>query len=118
MIDTNGHVNNIEYLKWMQMIAIAHSSTWKMDDLMKSQSGTWFARKHVIEYLSPVFLGDSIEAKTWIANVGRAKSTRRYVFCRDGQVMARGETDWVYVNITTGRPMRIPEVMKSFVCEE
>jgi acyl-CoA thioester hydrolase len=115
MIDGNEHVNNVVYVQWMQQVAMGHSATWGVDGLMEEQGVTWFARKHVIEYLQPVFLGDEIEARTWIADVGRVKSLRRYEFVRGTQVVARGETDWVYVSIATGRPARIPEVMKSFV---
>jgi len=114
MIDGNEHVNNVIYVEWMQKVAIAHSSTWAVDDLMEELGITWFARKHVIEYLLPVLLGEEIEVRTWIADAGRVKSFRYYEFLRGGKVVARGETDWVCVNVATGRPARIPEVMKSF----
>jgi len=116
-IDGNGHVNNVVYVEWMQRVAIGHSATWDLDDFMNEQGVAWFARKHVIEYLSPVFLGDEVEVRTWIADVGRVKSLRRYEFLRDGNLVARGETDWVFVSVDSGRPARIPEMMKAFVSE-
>ena len=115
IIDRNGHVNNVVYVEWMQELAIGHAATWKVDELMAEQGATWFARKHVIEYLRPIHLGDIIEARTWIASVERVKSLRRYEFLRDGQRVAQGETEWVYVDAETGRPKRIPEQMHSFI---
>ena len=115
MIDGNGHVNNVVYVEWMQEIATEHASTWGVDQLMDEMGAAWFARKHVIEYLKPVFRGDEISAETWIANAERVKSVRRYRFFRGGVIVAHGETDWVYVDSTSGRPKRIPEVMKDFV---
>lgn len=117
-IDGNGHVNNVVYVEWMQRVAIAHSATWGVERLMEELGVTWFARKHVIEYLQPVFLDDRVEVRTWIADLGRVKSLRKYEFLRDGKLVARGETDWVLVSVETGRPARIPDVMKSFVLLE
>ena len=82
---------------------------------MKEEGTTWFARKHVIEYLRPIHLGEKIEARTWIDSAERVKCLRRYEFLRDGQRVAQGETEWVYVDITTGRPRRIPKEMEGFV---
>ncbi len=115
MIDGNGHVNNVVYVEWIQEIATAHASTWGVDDLMAEDGAAWFARKHTIEYLRPVFLGDEIDAHTWISTVERVKSQRRYQFLRNGEVVAQGSTDWVYVDSSSGRPKRIPEMMKEFV---
>jgi len=113
-IDGNGHVNNVAYVQWMQDIAIAHFAATGGVDVMHDAGGTWVARSHHIEYLSPSFAGDVIEATTWIANLRRVRSLRRYAFTRvsDGKRLARGETDWVFVNVESGRPSSIPEAIE------
>ena len=113
-IDGNGHVNNVAYVQWMQDIAIAHFTATGGADLMHDLGGTWVARSHHIEYLCPAFVGDRIEASTWVASLRRARSLRRYEFTRisDGKTLARGETDWVFVNVESGRPRSIPEEIK------
>lgn len=118
VIDRNGHVNNVVYVEWMQDLAVGHAATWNIDKLMEEQGTSWFARKHGIEYLRPIHLGDVIEARTWIASAERVKSLRRYEFLRDGEKVAQGETEWVYVDIKTGRPRRIPEEMGRFVLDD
>jgi acyl-CoA thioesterase FadM len=40
---------------------------------------------------------------------------RRYEFVVDGKTIARGETEWVFVDAESGRPKRIPEEMKETV---
>ncbi len=115
LIDRNGHVNNVVYVEWMQQMAIGHATSWKVNEQMEKQGTSWFARKHIIEYLRPVFLGDIIEARTWIESAERVKSLRRYEFLREGICVAQGETEWVFVDVKTGRPRRIPEKMMSFV---
>jgi acyl-CoA thioester hydrolase len=113
-IDGNGHVNNVAYVQWMQDIAIAHFAATGGADLMHDVGGTWVARSHHIEYLAPAFAGDRVEAATWIATLRRVRSMRRYAFTRvsDGKILARGETDWVFVNAESGRPSSIPEEIK------
>ena len=41
----------------------------------------------------------------------RVRSLRKYAFLRqpDGQLIARGETDWVFVDVANGRPKPIPD---------
>ena len=113
-IDGNGHVNNVAYVQWMQDVAIAHFTATGGADLMHDLGGTWVARSHHIEYLAPAFAGDRIEASTWIATLRRVRSMRRYAFTRvsDGILLAKGETEWVYVDTETGRPGSIPEAIK------
>ena len=108
VIDENGHVNNVAYVQWMQDTAIRHAEA--LTDYTPAENTTWYAREHRIEYLFPVFLGDELEVRTWLSGVKRVRAHRRYEFVRksDGKVIARGETDWVYVDATTGRPLAIP----------
>jgi acyl-CoA thioester hydrolase len=114
VIDGNGHVNNVAYVQWMQDIAIAHFAAVGGVDVMRDLGGTWVARSHYIEYLRPAFAGDRVEASTWIATLRRVRSLRRYAFTRvsDGQILARGETDWVFVDAVSGRPSKIPEAIR------
>ena len=107
-IDENGHVNNVAYVQWMQdAAAIYHPQAV---GYIPAENTTWYAREHRIEYLLPAFLGEEIEVRTWISEVRRVRVRRKYEFIRksDGKVVARGETDWVYVDAKTGRPLAIP----------
>lgn len=114
-IDDYGHVNNVIYVQWMQDAAIRHGEATAGYRLAENTG--WFAREHRIEYLAPAFLGDEIEVRTWLADAKRSRAYRRYEFVRkgDGKLIARGETQWIYVDLTTGRPILIPnEIMVLF----
>ena len=114
-VDGNGHVNNVHYVQWMQDAAISHFRAIGGNVPMREAGATWVVRSHHIEYLSPAFAGDRIDVHTWIANVRRVRSLRRYRFVRvaDGKVLAEGETDWVFVDAKTGRPLAIPDAVSS-----
>ena len=110
-IDRNGHVNNVEYVKWMQDLAVKHWNTVGGQAVNEENGATWVARSHHIEYLQPAFEGDRIEAVTWVNTMRRVRSMRKYAFRRmdDNKLIARGETDWVFVDVQTGRPKSIPQ---------
>jgi acyl-CoA thioester hydrolase len=119
-IDENGHVNNVEYVRWMQDAAIAHADAAGCTSATKLDGATWVARRHSIEYLRPALPGDTVEVKTWISDMRRAASLRRYEMSRSGgTILARGETDWVYVDTATSRPKAIPQHIRDlFEVEE
>jgi acyl-CoA thioester hydrolase len=112
-LDDNGHVNNVRFVRWMQDAAVAHSDRTGCSRLTKDEGATWVARSHAIEYLRPAFLGDRIAVLTWVSSWRRVRSLRRYRFVRetDGALLARGETDWVFVDTQSGRPRHIPEAV-------
>ncbi len=109
-IDENGHVNNVAYVQWMQDIAVEHYFSIG-GVTAQGPDATWVVREHRIEYLLPAFAGEEIEIRTWVEDVRRVRSLRKYEFVRrsDEKVLVRGETDWVFVDLKTGRPLAIPE---------
>ena len=114
VIDENGHVNNVAYVQWMQDIAVEHYSFLGGLEMQKP-FGTWFIREHKVQYLLPAFPGDRIEIRTWVENVRRVQSLRKYEFVResDGRLLVRGETEWVFVDAATGELRAIPEEVKA-----
>lgn len=110
-IDENVHVNNVAYVQWMQDTAVEHYESIGGTNPLQLAGATWVVREHRIEYLLPAFAGEEIEIKTWVENVRRVRSLRKYEFVRksDGKVLVKGETDWVFVDVKTGAPRAIPE---------
>jgi acyl-CoA thioester hydrolase len=114
-IDLNGHVNNVVYVEWMQRAAVAHSDAVGGTRAMEANGGAWVARRHEIDYRRPAFLKDEIIALTWVADMGRARSLRKYAFYRstDSALLASGRTDWVYLDRASQRPRSIPEEVRA-----
>jgi acyl-CoA thioester hydrolase len=114
--DEFGHVNNQRYIAWMQDVATAHSAAngWPMARYLET-GAAWVVRSHFIEYLRPAFAGDRIEIFTWAASLALREVSRRYLFrnATDCRILARAETKWVYVDIRSGRPKRVPEELLS-----
>jgi acyl-CoA thioester hydrolase len=115
-IDGNGHVNNLEYLRWMQEVATAHSAAagWPLERYAAERTA-WVVRKHAIEYVRPAFEGERLAAFTWVEGFRAHVSPRGYLFWREGDraVIARAQTLWVYVDAASGRPARVPEAFRA-----
>ena len=111
VIDDNDHVNNVAYVQWMQDAASRHSDSVGCARATRDAGAAWVARTHFIEYLRPAVLGDHMVLLTWVSRFRRASSLRKYKFLRpaDGTIISRGETDWVFVDVKSGRPRNIPE---------
>ena len=110
-VDMNGHVNNVVYVQWMQDVAVLHSEAVIGTRAMHAAGGTWVVHSHKIEYRSPAFAGEEVVALTWVVNFRRVRSIRRHKFFRksDNKLLARGETEWVFVDAENGRPRMIPD---------
>jgi len=114
-IDQLGHAGNFHYVKWMQHAAIAHSTAngWPPERYDELGAG-WVVRAHRITYLKPAFEGDEVTIRTWVASARPALSVRKYeIHHAGGILLARAETEWVFVNYKTQRPVRIPPEVAS-----
>ena len=75
----------------------------------------WVVRSHFIAYMKPGFEGEAITLQTWVTEMKQRSSLRKYLFMRtkDQNVLVEAETNWVYVDRQTGRPLRIPEDLRT-----
>ncbi len=117
--DAYGHVNNANYLRYMQEAALDASAAVGYDEARYNALGhIWLIRETKIEYLRPLRFGDSVEVTTWVADFRRVRSRRLYELrnAADQQLVAKGSTDWVYIERATGRPARVPpEMVTAFI---
>lgn len=119
--DAYGHVNNANYLRFMQESAIDASAAAGYDRARYAEMDRlWLVRETDIEYLQPLRYGDSVQIKTWVADFRRVRSRRAYEFRHTGSgaLVARALTDWIFLDSATGRPTAIPrEMMHAFFPE-
>ena len=110
-LDRQGHVNNVVYIRWMQDAAVAHSGAqgWTLERYREAGFG-WVVRSHFIEYRVPAFVGDEVIVHTWVADMQKVSSRRRFEIRRaDGTLLARAETNWAFVRTSDQRLVRIPD---------
>ena len=111
-IDVLGHVNNTEYLRYMEKIAWQHTQVLGLGwDEYQRLNRCMVARRTEVDYLAPAFEGEKLLIGTWIVdNDQRISITRRYQIVResDGVTLLRGRTKWVCVALDSGKPRRMP----------
>jgi acyl-CoA thioester hydrolase len=114
--DAYGHLNNAQYLRYMQETAFDASAQAGYDMDRYEQIGHhWLIRNTEIEYLAALHYDDRVLVKTWVADFRRSTSRRMYEFYRQEELVARAHSDWVFLEIASGRPARIPaEMIQAF----
>jgi acyl-CoA thioester hydrolase len=111
-IDANGHVNNVHYVHWMQEAAMAHSAELGWPQERYTALGwTWIIRSHTIEYRHSAYAGDTITVFTWVSNLEKIRSLRKFKFYRaaDDTVLATAATLFIFCDLKTGKPNSIPK---------
>jgi acyl-CoA thioester hydrolase len=110
-IDLMQHVNNVNYLQWLEDVAWDHSRSLGLspDDYTRLGTGV-VVRRHELDYLAPALLGDRVLCATWITALDRLSLHRRFQFVRerDGTTLLRGATHYVCVEIASGKVRRMP----------
>lgn len=109
-IDILRHVNNREYLRWMEKAAMEHASALGCGAKECLQRGeVWVAREHWIEYLRPCYEGDELTIYSWVSTLSGSRSLRRYAIKREQRLVSLGATEWCYINFKTGRVIDVPQ---------
>ena len=116
-IDMFGHTNNVVYLRFMAITAWEHSKALGLDFEAYQRFGKGMVvRRHELDYLAATFVDEELAFATWITrNDGRLRLRRRFqLFSRTrGITVLRGLTDFVSIDLETGKPTRMPPEFKT-----
>lgn len=104
-IDFMGHVNNANYLKWVQDAVVAHWEKIAPSEAVATH--LWVALKHEITYRKPAFLDDDVIAEVLLEKVHGARAFYTTVIKRGEDVLAEVQSSWCCVDADTLRPMRV-----------
>jgi acyl-CoA thioester hydrolase len=110
-VDENGHVNNAVYLNWAEYLTADHAEVagfgreWSLE-----RGGAWLVRRHEITYHQPALRGDEVTATVRVLALAGVRGLRQTTFRRerDGAQLAEVRSEWVWVRLSDGRPMRVP----------
>jgi len=114
--DMYEHVNNSHYLRYMAETAFdASAAAGYGMEKYKQMGRIWLIRENQVEFLKPLRYGDVFEVKTWVADFRRVQSLRKYEFRLKGSedLVAEGQTNWIFLNSETYRPATIPDELKA-----
>lgn len=111
-IDEFGHVNNVEYLRWVERVSWEHSADLGLDlARYRELDRAMVVHRHELDYLVPALEGDRLQLATWIvACDGRLTLSRRFQLWRprDGRTLLRARTRFACIALSSGRARRLP----------
>ena len=115
-IDVYDHVNNSVYLRWFDQAAWSHSAALgvTIEQCLAMRRGM-AAHRTEIDYLRAAVLGDRVLVGTWIVESdGRLRVSRRFQVrhAQSGETLARARTEYVCLNLDSGRATRMPEAFR------
>jgi acyl-CoA thioester hydrolase len=110
-LDMNREVGDVTLLGYVEACGyeVVTAHRWP-PERMAAQGFAIILRRHQIENLAPAALGDELEIATWASDTRRISATRHYTIRRaaDGALLTRVDTLGVWVDLASGRPIRIP----------
>ena len=113
-LDDLDHVNNLEYLKWGEIIAKKHWEFLIKDtDLVEH---IWVILKHEISYKKEGRLGDKILVMTWVGETSALRSVRHFEFYKGKDLLAKMETTFCLFSIKSRKPIKISEKVRNLLC--
>ncbi|MBD8493166.1 acyl-CoA thioesterase [Pseudomonas syringae] len=112
-IDGLGHANNAVYVTWLERSAWRHSQQLGLDlSEYRRLDRAMAVVRHEIDYLASAYENDELQLATWIVDWDkRLKMTRRFQLRRpaDGLTLLRAQTTFVCIELSSGRPRRMPD---------
>lgn len=130
--DPMGHLNNANYLTYLEQVAFDAIAAAEMDrfTLVERYGALFVVRKHEVTYHQPALENEWLLIRSWGNDIRGARAWREYSVSRytgdssdinQGEVMVgaipevdRKEvvvtavTEFAFMNVTTGRPSRVP----------
>ena len=109
-IDTLGHVNNVQYLCWVQ--DAAHNHWEALIQNIDKPIGVWVVRSHSITYKQAALEGDKLTIKTYVKQSRGVLSERIVeIFNAEKKLLAVCSTQWCYINPINQKPEMIPNTV-------
>jgi acyl-CoA thioester hydrolase len=130
-IDIMGHVNNLVYLKWLEEADIEHMKAQGLDiELYRACNCGLVVRQRTLEYLAAAYPGDELVVHTGSQLLDALRLRRLYEVVaqprdavdqlgpwqqRRQDLVVRGESLWVAVDMRTRKPRRMPSALMEAV---
>lgn len=104
-LDQNNHVNNVQFVYWVEEIAAEHWEILKHETAYATDY--WLLFDHHIQYKKQVYLGETLTIKTYPLPLEGVKQPRKVEFYRHDELVVDSRTRWVLFDNEKHRVKRI-----------
>ncbi|WP_010231335.1 acyl-CoA thioesterase [Gillisia marina] len=114
-LDELKHVNNVQYVQWIQDIAKEHWENRASEEILTTYF--WVVIRHEIDYKKQAFLNDELLIETFVGEHTHVTSQRLVnIKNKDsGKVLVQAKSTWCLMDYKTKKPVKIsPEMLRVF----
>ena len=110
-LDDLKHVNNVQYVQWIQDIAKEHWETRASDEILNTYF--WVVIRHEIDYKHQGLLGDELIIQTFVGDHTHVTSQRlvNILNKKTKKVLVQAKSTWCLMDYKTKKPVKISEEM-------
>ncbi len=110
-LDELKHVNNVQYVQWIQDIAKEHWKTRASEEILNTYF--WVVIRHEIDYKQQALLGDELLIQTFVGDHTHVTSQRfvNIVHKKTKKVVVQAKSTWCLMDYKSKKPVKISEEM-------
>ncbi len=108
-LDEQKHVNNVQYVQWIQDIAKAHWESKANNETLKNYF--WVVIRHEIDYKQQAFLDQEILLRTFVGEHTHVTSVRNvHILNKEtNKILVKAKSTWCLMDTKTKKPVKISE---------
>ncbi len=108
-LDEQNHVNNVQYVQWVQDVAKAHWESRAPQEFQEKYF--WIVVRHEIDYKHQAFLNEEILLQTYVSETSHVKSLRHVIIknAKTEKVLVEAKTTWALIDKESQKPSKIAE---------
>jgi len=108
-LDELNHVNNVQYLQWIQDIAKTHWESRASDEVKEEYF--WVVIRHEIDYKKQAFLDEELLIQTFVGEHTHVTSQRHVNVLNkeSGEILVKAKSTWCLMDHKTKKPVKISE---------
>ena len=109
-IDYIGHVNNINYITWMEngRVKLFEEADISITGLFEDNNILPVITETFIQYKKPFFLKNKLKIEVWLSQINNASVIIQFRFYNENnELCTSGNQKGSFINGTTQRPIRI-----------
>jgi acyl-CoA thioester hydrolase len=114
-IDFIGHVNNINYITWMEngRVKLFETMGISIFDLLQTNNILPIITETFIQYKRPLFLNNQVFIECWVSQLNNASAILQFRFYNENnELCTTGNQKGSFINSKTFRPVRLSENLR------
>lgn len=115
-MDALGHVNNIIYFQYFEIVRLQWYERAGFAPLASSSEGMVIVDNHA-QYLKPVVYPCTVNVRMGGHSPGRSSFVSTYTLSVDKEIYTRGSAKVVWVDTVAGKSIPLPESIRALVSE-